>query len=344
MMVLAITWLYWFKLGHFFPPMSATRKERAVERVQTDFQHFIALIERVRHPTLTSLSTLQKKHYCNVWCGTSPGRFLNLLLLWHYWALQINVKLPHFVTRFQRCSEPLWCLWALGALGQKKWLCHAVNSWPIHPHLSGLFCSWGNWWLTHIYQWTLLGKPAFRAFKAVLSDSGAESPNPAAPWVTWVDRFEKVQLWETANKKLQEIPASQMDHMDPSQVRLPHLVSLPGFLFGALRDSSFPELDERKLCRTAANFIGENPWFRGPIFASSSSLNPRSGWKIPILHHFSRKFHEQVDNSRHVFMVKSPCITKALLERLRAVVHPGDSGSAHDPWGVGAVYSRWMLH
>ena len=50
LVVFAIARLAWFEPGHFFPPMSATGKERAVERVQTDFQHFIALIERVRHP------------------------------------------------------------------------------------------------------------------------------------------------------------------------------------------------------------------------------------------------------------------------------------------------------
>ena len=143
----------------------------------------------------------------------------------------------------------------LGPWGRKNgYVMLCLNSWPIHPHLSGLFCSWGNWWLTHIYQWTLLGKPAFRAFKAVLSDSGAESPNPAAPWVTWVDRFEKVQLWETANKKLQEIPASQMDQKRTHpKFDFPIWCPLPGFLFGALRDS-IPRIGWKETVQDSCKF------------------------------------------------------------------------------------------
>jgi hypothetical protein len=132
MVVLAITWLYWFKLGHFFPPMSATRKERAVERVQTDFQHFIALIERVRHPTLTSLSTLQKRTllWCIMW--NQSGTVFELVVVVTFLGIANKCKAPPFWTRFQRCSEPLWCLWALGALGQKKWLCHAVSEFMAY--------------------------------------------------------------------------------------------------------------------------------------------------------------------------------------------------------------------
>ena len=159
----------------------------------------------------------------------------------------------------------------------------------IQPHLSGLFCSWGNWWLTHIYQRTLLGKPAFRAFKAVLSDSGAESPNPAAPWVTWVDRFEKVQLWETANKKLhlrsQLRKWTTWTIMDPSQVRLPHLVS--AWILVRCFERLYSQNWIKGNCAGQPQISWGKTMFRGPIFASSSSLNPRSGWKIPILHHFS---------------------------------------------------------
>ena len=133
MVVLAITWLYWFKLGHFFPPMSATRKERAVERVQTDFQHFIALIERVRHPTLTSLSTLQKRTllWCTMW-NQSGTVFELVVVVVTFLGIANKCKLPHFGRVSSVAANPFDVSEHLGPWGRRNgYVMLCLNSWPI---------------------------------------------------------------------------------------------------------------------------------------------------------------------------------------------------------------------
>ena len=58
---------------------------------------------------------------------------------------EINVKLPHFGRVSNVAVNPFDVSEHLGPWGRRNgYVMLCLNSWPIHPHLSGLFGSWGN--------------------------------------------------------------------------------------------------------------------------------------------------------------------------------------------------------